>query len=132
MNALERVMTPEEFVEIIRITVHDAAIHGTQECLENPPGRRPSAQERVLSSWFKGLPSQDRAHVASVIQHSVHSALFGVFCVLDGVRAIEHDAKGTLQLLYVNGENRQQLNSEEDELHDIYQSLVYKEVFGES
>ena len=126
-------MTPEEFVEVIRHTVHDAAIRGTQKNLEKPPGRRPCVSEVDLSNWFKVLSAQDQAQVHSVIRHSVHSALFGFFCVLDGVRAIEGETKGTLELVYVNGDNRRVLNSSEGNfLHDIYQSLVYEQVFGES
>jgi hypothetical protein len=125
-------MTPKEFVEAIRTTVHDAAIRGTQSNLKEPPGRRPSASDVALSTWFNGLSAQDRDNVVKVIRHSVHSALFGLFCVLDGVRAIDDDPNATLQLFYENSDSRGVLNSKDDLLHDIYQSLVYEEVFEES
>ena len=66
-----------------------------------------------------------------MVRYSVHSALFGFFCVLDGVRAIEAPGqKGTLQLTYDRGHIHTVLNSEDNFLHDIYQYLVYDEVFG--
>jgi hypothetical protein len=46
--------------------------------------------------------------------------------VLGGARAIEDGAKGTLQLIYDRGDDHRVLNSEDDFLHDIYQSLVLR------
>lgn len=74
-------MTPEEFVKVIRVTVHDAAIRGTESNLDEPPGRRPSVRDVELSVWFRGLSLEDRARVMSVVRHSVHRAVFGLFCV---------------------------------------------------
>ena len=50
--------------------------------------------------------------------------VFGVLCVLDGVRAIENGPdKGELELYYVKGESRVLLNDmKQCELHDIFQA----------
>jgi len=77
------------------------------------------------------VPAEDQARVVSVVRHGVQSALFGFFCVLDGVRAIEDGAEGRLELTYVKGDNRRVINTEENFLHDIYQALVYDEVFDD-
>jgi len=125
-------MTPEEFVEAIRTAVHESAISGTESSLLGPQGRRPAAGDVELSRWYCELSSEDRVHVNTVIRHSVHSAVFGFLCVFDGVRAIEAESKGRLELVYVKDNDRRVLNSESELLHDIYQSLVYEEVFGGS
>jgi hypothetical protein len=125
-------MTVEEFVEGVRVAVHEAAVSGTESSLQDPPGRRPSPKDVELSRWYRGLSVEDCARVNSVIRHSVHSAVFGFLCVLDGVRAIEAESKGRLELVYVKDNDRRVLNSESELLHDVYQSLVYEEVFGGS
>ena len=50
-----------------------------------------------------------------------HHAVFGMLCVLDGVRAIEDEAdKGSLRLTYSkNGQTKLLSPSDSDLLHDI-------------
>src|SRR5262245_10003875 len=111
-------MIHEEFVEAIRTAVHESAISGTESSLLRPPGRRPAAGDVELSRWYRELSSEDRVHVNTVIQRSVHSSVFGFLCVLDGVRSIEAESQGRLELVYVKGNDRRVLNSESEFLHD--------------
>lgn len=70
--------------------------------------------------------------VAAIIGFSVHSAVFGLLAVLDGVRAINgryDDGQLVLSFEGANGGSR--LNGENREmLHNIYQAKAYDEVFG--
>jgi hypothetical protein len=56
------------------------------------------------------------------VKAAVDKAVFGFFCVLDGVRAIEDGRLGgALELRYVGGGLSQPLNSAEDDmLHDLF------------
>ena len=60
--------------------------------------------------------------VRRVVRESVDAGLFGLFCVLDGVRSIEEqDPKGEFKLYYVNGKKEVLLNDFDKEfLHDLY------------
>ncbi len=53
------------------------------------------------------------------------AVLFGVLCVLDGVREIENEPdNGELELYYVRGGARVLLNDvKQGELHDIFQAM---------
>lgn len=126
-------MTQEQFIEAIRTEVHNSAVDGMKSTLENPPGRRPAASIKDLSNWYRSLSSDDKERALSLVRHSVHSAIFGFLCVLDGVRSIETGSKNSgLELFHVSGTDRKVISPVENEaLHDIYQSMVYEEVFGE-
>ena len=121
-------MKAEEFIATVKQVVHDSAVQSVCSTLESPPGRRPATRLTELSQWYHTLAPADRQRLSEV----VHSSIFGFLCVLDGVRAIENGAdKGSLELAFTRGSERQLLNDPEHEfLHDIYQSLVYPEVFG--
>lgn len=125
-------MNPDEFIATVKQVVHDSAVRSVTSKLKSPPGRRPPRRLTELSQWFHSLSPTDQHHVSQVIQHAVHSSIFGFLCVLDGVRAIEAGSdKGILELALTRDTERQLLNDPEREpLHEIYQSLVYSEVFG--
>lgn len=112
--------------------VHDSSVHGIVETLEHPAGRRPAQRLVELSDWFRSLPPQDSARVQQVIELAVHSGIFGTLSVLDGVLTIEDGRdKGSLELTYHRGGERDVLtDSAQEFLHDIYQRLVYEQVFG--
>ena len=62
--------------------------------------------------------------LAEALKDAAEGAIFGLLCVLDGVRVIE-DApdKGGFELYYVKVDKRVLLNPSGDELHDIFQSM---------
>jgi hypothetical protein len=125
-------MTAKEFIDALKVVVHDSAIRGMETTLRKPSGRHPAPSIVAVSNWFVSLSGENQEMVRSVIRHSVHSALFGVLTVLDGVLAIENrQDKGQLLLSFEDADGTVRLNDPHGEmLHDIYQSKVYDEVFG--
>jgi hypothetical protein len=125
-------MTPEAFISSIKTEVHDSSVTGVIENLEDPTGRRPQQRLVELSRWFNSLGPPERTKVEQVIQLAVHSGIFGLLSVIDGVRAIEDGSdKGHLELFYQCSSERSILtDSAQEFLHDIYQSHVYDQVFG--
>jgi hypothetical protein len=121
-------VTPEEFVEAIRLVVLDGARRSTISTLEAPPGRKPRTELLERSDWYHSLAETDKVMVQAVIRDAAHAATFGFLCVLDGVSAIEPSGpKGELQLIYrapdggdvtLNGEGH-------EDLHDILNAIAY-------
>jgi len=60
--------------------------------------------------------------VLEAVSCSAKAAVFGFFCVLDGVRVVEDgEDKGEFELLFRKGEVATRLNDPEGELlHDLY------------
>ena len=125
-------MNSKEFVQALVTTVHQPSIVDVPQAIERPPGRRPSEQAKHLSEWYTSLSDADKENLKKVIQISVHSALFGTLCVLDGVRAVAAaGSKVELSLVAITNGTSNKLNEEDGEtLHDIYQALIYDQVFG--
>ena len=125
-------MSPPEFIDAVKIGVHDAAIAGMETSLESPSGRSPAPSIIKASHWFNSLKDEEKDALRKIISLSVHSAVFGMLTILDGVRAVEdREDKGRLVLDFVNTAGVVRLNDPNGEmLHDIYQSRVYNEVFG--
>src|SRR5215813_8856608 len=95
-------MDGQQFVDAVRVAVRDSAVSGTLALLQQPPGRRPSAALRNNAAWYASLSESDRDRLASIMQEVVDQAVFGLLCVIDGVRAIEDGpTKGTFELTYV-------------------------------
>jgi hypothetical protein len=123
----------DDFISVIVKCVHEAAVNDTISVLaEGPSGRKPPALLVELSAWFNELPKADRERLHQVVEQAVHSALFGVFCVVDGVRPIDNsDEKTKFQLLASRQGESKLLNTEDGEyLHDTYHGKVYERVFG--
>ncbi|MBF7144345.1 MULTISPECIES: hypothetical protein [Pseudomonas] len=116
-------MTSEEFVALIKLVVSDAAISDTIDVITSPPGRKPDQKLVDISKYYNRQKQADKDMIDLIIKKSVEEAIFGFFCVLDGVRAIENgEKKGELALLY-KGENSAELTAGAD-LHDIYNSML--------
>jgi hypothetical protein len=114
-------MNSVKFVEVIHKEVRNAAIDGVMELLEQPPGRRPEAELVNLSNWFKSLAPDDKQRVKEVVVMASNQAVFGFFCVLDGVRVIENlEDRGVLELRYVKNKKTILLNDPDlMPLHDL-------------
>lgn len=70
--------------------------------LRIPAGRRPTSEIVERSAWFNGLAPADQDRVQTVAEDAGKAALFGLLCVLDGVRAIEDGpSAGSLELRYI-------------------------------
>lgn len=94
-------MNSQEFVEIVKSVVRDAAINDVISVIENPPGRRPLQELKDKSDWYNSLQDDQKQIVKSIVSQAVDSALFGFLCVIDGVRAFESMSNsGRLELIY--------------------------------
>jgi hypothetical protein len=115
-------MTAEEFIDTIRLVVRDSAVEGTLSLLENPPGRRPAKQLVELSQWFAGLDDRDKQMLTELARLVAHDAVFGMLCVLDGVRQVESTPeKGRFELRYIKGTSVSELTtgSSGEYLHEL-------------
>ena len=116
-------MDSREFVDVLTIVVRDSAVSDTLDVLQKPPGRRPEQERLKRSAWYNSLDKDQQGIVAHIIKDAVDSAVFGLLCVLDGVRAMEDGPdKGRFELRYVKG-GVTVLNAPDGEmLHDIFNS----------
>ena len=114
-------MNAQQFVDMIRHVVRDGAELEILSNLLKPPGRQPAPAMLQKSEWYHQLGEVDRALVQEVIKDSVHHAVFGFLCVLDGVRAFDDSEDGgSLELFYASETIRCLLNSPEAPmLHDL-------------
>lgn len=115
-------MNSAEFVEAVKRYVRDVAVQDVITGYLEPPGRSPSRNLVELSNWYNSLDENERGMVNRIIKESVDAGLFGFFCVLDGVRAVEEpEDRGDLRLTYINNEREILLNnSNEEYLHDLF------------
>jgi hypothetical protein len=118
-------LTPEEFVSVVKLQTSDAAVQGALKAMKQPPGRAPSERLLALSRWYNQLPEADQHMIETALQQAAESAIFGFFCILDGVRAIENTTdKGGLELYFVKGNERKLLNDPRtEELHNLFNAL---------
>ena len=122
-------MTIDEFVKVVKLRTSDAAVNGTLKSMEHPAGRSPSEKKLKLSRWYNQLTESDRIMLRAALREAAKSAVFGFFCILDGVRVIEEPPeKGDLELYYVKGQERKLLNNPNGgELHDLFNGLCEEE-----
>jgi len=116
-------MSPEKFVDNIRLVVRDQTVRDMMSILSKPPGRSPKRELLDASVWFNSLDVESRTKLEWIIGRSVDSTVFGFLCVLDGVRAIEgieDDAKLILDYRTDSGAVRINDEASEISLHDIY------------
>ena len=81
-------MAPDEFVQGIKSACSDTLAESEIKSFKNPPGRRPNKRLLRISQWFQQLNPGDQAMLAEVLKVAAEDAIFGFFCVLDGVRVI--------------------------------------------
>ena len=119
-------MNADDFVHAIKLYVRDTSISDTIDLIRKPPGRRPRKKHVELSNWFNQLSEHEKLMASSVIEEAVDTALFGLFCVLDGVRTIEDSEEKTIFQLYGMKGGRNILINKEDEesLHDRFNALT--------
>lgn len=120
-------VSPDDFVAALKTSVFDAAVDSTAAVLrDGPPGRKPGERSVALHEWFSRLPLHDQQLVLEVARDAAHSVLFGVLCVLDGVRAVADGSDSRLELSAVDGHGTTTvLNPAGGDLHDRLNSLVH-------
>jgi len=115
-------MNNEEFVDAIKTVVEQSTIDSLIKAFEE--GKLPSKEMKKMSAFFNALNESDKGMLKQIMIESVQSAIFGFFCVIDGVRAIEKGSeKGRLELWYKKESTNESLmlnSPESDFLHDIY------------
>lgn len=115
-------MTSEEFVAAIRLVVRDASVQDTVKNVSNPPGRRPLAKYVELNQWFLALQPSDREMLRRMMEEVADAAVFGLFCVLDGARAVEPmGQKGDFELRFIKDGKEVILSGPRgDVLHELW------------
>lgn len=117
-------MNANNFVDVLKVVVKDSSIEGTISILESPPGRRPLKELIDLSNFYNGLTEDNKKLINQIIECAVDNTLFGMLCVIDGVRAIENsDDKGELILTYKKGDSLSNILNKDKDLHDLYNSI---------
>ncbi len=116
-------MQPSDFVHGLTTQCRDAAVADCVADFENPPGRRPTPSLVEMSHWFLSLQPKDREFVVRAMRAAADSTLFGVLCVIDGVRAIEpHPSKSDFTVTVSKDGAISAISPSEEFLHDIYRS----------
>lgn len=117
-------VTPEEFVEVLRLVVVEQPAEGTVRVLRQPPGRQPWPADVRRSEWFNSLAEPDQAMVAEVVKAAAFASAFRFCSVLDGATAFDTD-HGRLKLLYVAPDGSETL------LNDPSRSELHAELRGD-
>jgi hypothetical protein len=113
-------MKPDHFVQALKETCVDGAVQDCVESMRSPPGRKPSQELVRISQWFNALPVSDRELVVAAMREASDATLFGVLCVIDGVRSIESEGeKSEFKLLAVRRGGESQISPNETYLHDL-------------
>ena len=117
-------MTKEEFVNAIDLAVGQSTVSDIKSMLSNPIGKQPNKKSTDRSNWYNNLSSIDKTNLHLIIEKTTATCLFGILCVLDGVRAIEDSGdKGELVLEFQKNGTAVRLNEEKDMyLHEFYKS----------
>jgi hypothetical protein len=118
-------MTREQFMEAIVKYLRNGAFEDTIENLEDPPGRFPSEKLKLQSAWYKALPQDNKIHLQEAIKEGIDSALFGFFCIIDGVRKVVDD-EGDFNITF----NDKALQDDSYDFHDLYNAHVSESESG--
>lgn len=116
-------MKPDQFVQGLKSECRDAAIADCVALFEDPPGRRPEQALVQLSQWFLGLQPLDREFVIRAMREAADATLFGVLCVIAGVRTIEsQSAELQFRLSTECGGTLAVIAPNDTLLHDLYRA----------
>jgi hypothetical protein len=109
-------MTRNYFVDTVKKVVHQQTVKDMVDNLIDAP-------EHLLKykEFYASLSEDNKSLLRELLNEASEMTLFGMLCVIDGVRAIENSPdKGTLELWYRNGEENYLINDIEEEfLHDL-------------
>jgi len=120
-------MDGREFVQRLTIAVRDQAVSGTLANLTQPAGRNPGQESLDRSKWFNALDSQSRYLLQTCIRDAVDDTIFGMLCVLDGVRAItDCGSEGHLELHYVTDTSTVLGSPDGPPLHEFFEELTQR------
>ena len=113
-------MTPDFFVDALKKICRDDAVEGCVAVFKNPHGRGPRRELKRISGWFTSLSSTDRELVIAAMREAADATLFGMLCVVDGVRVIESEGeKSEFKLTATRCGIESPLSPSETFLHDL-------------
>jgi len=116
-------MKPEEFVQALKTVLIDGLSESTLKYFTNEPNAKWKPTEvKKIASWYDSLAESDKLKVNYIIKECFRSSVFGLLCILDGIRQIENPkSRGKLELWYTKNNKRILLNNCEstDFLHDL-------------
>jgi hypothetical protein len=114
-------MDSQEFVDLLKLVVRDAAASGEMSVLDKPLGRKASSELLKRSAWYHSLQEDEKLILSSIIFDAASQAVFGFLCVLDGVRQIENGAdKGRFELRYIKDGSTWRNSPEQFMLHELW------------
>ncbi len=115
-------MNARDFVRGVKMRAADAAVRNMLRDLREPLAGSPQAAQ--LAEWYSSLAADARERLQEIIRRTADRAIFGAFCILDGVRVIEDTpAKGEFELYFTSAREKTRLNSPSEPLHDLYRSI---------
>lgn len=111
-------MTPEEFVEVLRLVAVEQAAEAVVKVLRQPPGRKPWPVTERRSQWFNSRDEPDQQMIGEVARAAAFMSAFSFCNILDGTMAFDPD-HGSLRLLYIAPDGTETVlnNPESCELH---------------
>lgn len=97
-----------------------------REYYEDPPGRNPRSDVLSLSAWFRELSEEEKSRVVALMDDAARTSVFGLFCILDGVRKIGGGYEdGQFELSWISdetGERKLVSSATSDYFHDVFRS----------
>lgn len=117
-------MDREEFIQSIKEVVAEPAKTDSIEYLLDPPSRNKNPKLLQQSAWIKNMSKGDLEMLKSIVSDAVDDSIFGLLCVLDGVRAFSNE-EDELRLLLKDSSGKEVLlnNTNEIDLHDLYNNV---------
>lgn len=115
-------MDKQQFVDALKLHAANVGAASTLRQWEAPAGRSPGQLALDRSRWFARLSDEDRAMVEVVARDAADAALFGVLCILDGVRRIDPSDEARLELVRIEQGRANLLASssvDAENLHDL-------------
>jgi len=109
-------MDQKAFVDLLRSVVLDRLSIEIANDWQYPAGRLRSEERSRRTEWMNSLSRHDREFLEAFGQHVARSAVFGVLCVLDGVRKIEDSEDGHIELRHITNSQSQLLASSGDNM----------------
>lgn len=73
-------MDSQEFVNVVKLVVRDAAVADVLSVLDAPPERKPSEALVKLSDFYNEMSLYDKRQIEQVVKMSVETAVYGFFC----------------------------------------------------
>lgn len=104
-------MDQTTFVDLLRAVVLDGLSDELARNWKEPPGRLRSDERSQRSEWVSQMSDGDRELLEAFGSEAARAALFGVLAVLDGVRKIEEQSEGHLELRHIHAGQTQLLAS---------------------